>query len=233
MRLLIAVANLQQIKPFLENLEAQGVELPESLQNSNAGAKYIHTFKALQHEIDVLEAGVGVYQVSYKTTKALTAQRYHLALQVSTGNAYKAVYSPGTVLNVINEKPGDYGMWVDGEWKDQYDFNLINRDDAPHVRGGLVNMNNSYVNVLMPFKKVVGVTVNDYGNKDTYKVRLEKYKADVETGDGVGFVYPCLFEKQNFYRLVVVERNLETGEENYDLALKALNDMLIEVVQKL
>lgn len=233
MRLLLAVANLQQIQPYLAHLQQHGAQLSASIQNNEGGTVYIHSFKALHHEIDILETGVGVHQVAYKTTKALTAQRYHLALQVSMGNAYKPVHAPGTLVNVINEKPGDFGMWLNGEWKDHYDFNLINRDDAPHVRGALVNMNNAYVNIFLPYKKVVGVTVNDYANADTYKTRLEKYSADVETGDGVGFVYPCLFEKQSFYRIVCVERNLATGEANYNTASQSINSFLAEVIAKL
>ena len=55
-------------------------------------------------------------------------------------------------------------------------------------------------------------------------MRKEKYNADAETSDGLGFVYPCLFEKQSFYHLCFVEKNLSTGEENFDKAKKVMNE---------
>ena len=180
-----------------------------------------------------LECGVGLYQVSYKVTRALLNKKYHLALKMSYGNAYKPEYVPGTVLNIVNEKPGDFGMTVNGDWKDHYDFGLLNRDTLPHVRGGFINFTNAYLNIFLPFKKAVGVTVNHYADVGTFKMRAEKYKADCETGDGLGFVYPCLFEKQTFYHLCAIERNLATGEENTELAKQKLNDALIDIISKL
>lgn len=222
MKLLLCVNSLTDIEPFLQAQQVQPV------RNTTLG--FLHSAKILQHEVDILETGVGVYQTTYKVTKALSRQKYHLALKLSTGNSYKADYTPGSILNIVNEKPGDYGMLVNEEWKDHYDFNLLNREAEPHVRGGFVNLTNAYMNVFMPYKKAVGITVNNYADKTQLAQRLEKYKADCETGDGLGFVYPCLYEKQNFYHLCVTERCLATGEENYHLALEVLNKTLGELV---
>ena len=180
-----------------------------------------------------METGAGVYQTTYKLTKVLSAQKYHLALKICFGNAYKEEIAIGTTLNIVNEKPGDFGTMVGNEWKDHYDFNLISREDEPHIRGGFINLTNAYMNVFAPFKKAVGVTVNNYADKNSFPLRKEKYKADCETGDGLGFVYPCLFEKQSFYSLCVVERNLATGLENNNLAKDKLNETLIEILQKI
>ena len=89
------------------------------------------------------------------------------------------------------------------------------------------------MNVFAPYKKVVGVTVNNYANTTTYLLRREKYKADCETVDGLAFVYACLYEQQSFYQLCVVERNLETLETNILLAIKAMNETLIDLTLKL
>jgi hypothetical protein len=225
MKLLLVVSALREIDSFLETFYAASKE--------NSTLKFLHSTKILQHEVDVLETGAGLYQTSYKVTKALTQQRYHLALKVSLGNAYKEELEPGVVLNIINEKPGDFGMMVNDEWKDHYDLGLVKREGDPHTRGGFVNMNTSYMNVFAPFKKVVGVSVNHYADKNSVQRRREKYKADCETGDGLGFVYPCLFEKQSFYHLCVIERNLVTGAEEPHKAKKAVNETLIDLLGKL
>ena len=225
MKLLLAVTALNDIDSFLKSFPVS--------PKQHSSLNFLHSAKILQHEVDIIETGVGIYQTSYKITKALSQQKYHLALKLSFGNSYKEEIAVGSVLNIVNEKPGDFGMMVNDEWKDHYDFSLLNREDEPHIRGGFVNLNSAYMNVFAPFKKVVGVTVNHYADKNTFALRKEKYKADCETGDGLGFVYPCLFEKQSFYHLCVVEKNLATGEENFHLAKQTFNQTLTDLLQKL
>jgi hypothetical protein len=194
---------------------------------------FLFSAKLMHHEIDILECGAGLFQSSYKIAKAIGRQKYHLALKLSLGNSYKPEIAVGTVLNIINEKPGDFGTLINGEWKDLYDLDLLKRESEPQIRGGFINLTNAYMNVFLPFKKVVGVTVNHFADADSIKQRLEKYKADCETTDGIGFVYTCLFEKQVFYHLCTVASNLASGEGNKELALQKLNETLIDLTAKL
>jgi hypothetical protein len=222
MKLLLCVSSVKDITPALEHFKV--VAQPTG---------FISPVKILHHEVDILETGAGIFQTSYKVTKAISKQKYHLALKIALGNAYKEETAIGTVFNIVNEKPGDFGNTVDGEWKDLYDLSLLSRHAEPHIRGGFVNLTNAYMNVFAPFKKVVGVTVNNYADKNNLELRKEKYKAECETGDGLGFVYPCLFEKQSFYQLCVTERNLATGLQNVETALKVMNETIIDLINKL
>jgi len=225
MKLLLCISSITNIDNSLN-------EFATTLQ-PHPSFIFLHSAKIGQHEVDVLETGAGVYQTSYKVTRILLQQKYHLALKFSFGNSYNSEIGIGSIINIVNEKPGDYGMLVNNEWKDHYDCNLISREAAPHVRGGFINLTNAYMNVFAPYKKVVGVTVNNYADRNSFELRKEKYKADCETGDGLGFVYPCLFEKQSFYHLCSVERNLITGEHNFEAANKAMNETLIALIKKL
>lgn len=198
--------------------------MPKAFWNKsrkNSALSFLSSAKIFHHEVDILETGVGVYQTTYKLTKVLSHQKYHLALKLSIGNSYKEEIPVGRVLNIINEKPGDFGMLENGEWKDHYDFGLLKSTNEPQVRGGFINMTNAYMNVFASFKKAVGVTVNNYANVNTYQLRKEKYKADCETGDGLGFVYSCLFEKQSFYQLCFIERNLVSLDSDFEKAKTA------------
>ncbi|MBL0308299.1 MAG: hypothetical protein IPP77_00930 [Bacteroidetes bacterium] len=225
MKILLCISSLKDIESTLTHFNAQ----PEQKQT----LKFIHFAKILHHEVDIVETGAGIFQTTYKMAKALSIQKYHLALKVSLACTYNENIPVSSVLNIVNEKPGDCGMMVNGEWKDWYDLDLINRMDDPHQRGGFINLNNAYMNVFAPFKKVVGVTVNHYADRESFLMKKEKYKADCETLDSLGFVYPCLFEKQNFFQLGVIERNLATGEENLQLAQKTLNNTLMDLLAKL
>jgi hypothetical protein len=137
------------------------------------------------------------------------------------------------VVNVIKDKPGDIGIKEENGISDLYDLGLIDPENFPHFKGAFINMNNSYMNVLMPFKKVVSVTVNQYADTANYETKRDKYKADIETGDGLGFVYPCMYERQPFYQLNAVERNLATGGYDFETARMKLNETLFDILQKL
>jgi hypothetical protein len=225
MKLLLVVSSLKDIEPFMvhHSLELQASE----------SFSFLFPVKVLHHEVDILECGYGLFQSAYKIAKALSKQKYHLALKMSSGIAYKKEIAIGTVLNIINEKPGDFGTATDDEWKDLYDLALLSRDSEPQVRGGFINLTNAYMNVFMPFKKSVGVTVNHFGNAEALPLRIEKYKADCETTDGIAFVYSCLFEKQVFYHLCTIANNLATGESDSSLARQKLNETLIDITAKL
>jgi hypothetical protein len=225
MKLLVVIPDLAQLDAALQQL---GVQLTPA-----AGIKYLQQGKILHHEADILETGAGIYQTTYKLAKVLGAHKYHLALKLSTGAAYRPEAEAGQILNIVNEKPGDYGTTTAEGWKDMYDLGMLNRNSEPHVRGGFINLTNAYMNVFMPFKKVVGVTVNHYADATACTLRKEKYKADCETTDGLGFVYTCLYEHQQYYHLCAIERNIATGAENRNLALQILNETFTDLIQKL
>ena len=223
MKLLLCVTAFKDIEPALAMLAVSPQQVNE----------YTSSVKILQHEVDILQTGSTVYETTYKLTKALSRQKYHLALKVSAGSAYKPELPVGSILNIINEKPAGFGTYNHGNWHDVYDLGLADNTTLPHVRGGLVNMTNAYMNVFLPIKKVVGITVTHFANNNEVAMRREKYKADCETTMGAGFAYTCLYEKQTFYHICAVERNLATGEENYNLAVTNMNAALVDILQKI
>ena len=231
MKLLLCLNRLSDHQPLFEQMAAQsGTQL--SPQPDAQSANFLFHTNYLGHEIDVCETGFGLFQTSYKITKTLTQKRYHLALKASFCNAYKPELNIGDIVNVIKDKPGDIG--IAGEaFQDLYDLKLTDSESFPHYKGAFINMNNSYMNVLMPFKKVVSVTVNQYADSSTYMAKGEKYKADIETGDGLGFVYACMYERQPFYQINSVERNLTNGLYDHEKAKTNLNETLLDILQKL
>ena len=228
MKLLLCVNRFSDFRTLLEGIAVRGEQLPDP-----SSANFIYSTHYLGHEIDICETGFGIFQTTFKITKTLSQKRYHLALKASFCNAYKADLQIGDVVNVIKDKPGDIGMTEENGFKDIYDLGLMNAESFPHFKGAFINMNNSYMNVLMPFRKVVSVTVNQYADVANYPIKQEKYKADIETGDGLGFVYPCMYERQPFYQLNVVERNLATGECDFEKAKEKLNETILDILQKL
>ena len=232
MKLLLCINRFSDFKTLLDGIAARGEQQHIPLPDPSS-AHFTTSLHYLQHEIDVCETGFGLFQTAFKVTRTISQKKYHLALKASFCNAYKPDLNIGDIVNVIKDKPGDAGVMQENGFEDLYDLGMLDAESFPHFKGAFINMNNSYMNVMMPFRKVVSVTVNQYADTAHYEARREKYKADIETGDGLGFVYPCMYERQPFYQINAVERNLATGENDFEKARQTLNETLLDILQKL
>ena len=179
-----------------------------------------------QHEIDVLFCGNALFEMSHKMTKAIST-RYNLALYAGFSDAINPSIAVGTVVNVIKEKP----LLFDVEGADLYESKSMDTASFPHFKGGFVNMNNSYLNIFVDFKKVVSGTIAKKVDATLAADLFQKYKTDVLTMNGIGFVYNCMFERQPFYQISVVKKNIATDTADKDLAIEQLNLNLIEILK--
>lgn len=186
-----------------------------------------------QHEVTICETGTTVFETAYQVTRALAREKYHLALKMGLGIAYHPEIAVGSAVNIIKEKPGDFGRIQNQQWQDIYALGRLDAEAVPHFKGGFINMNNSYLNVFLEYRKVVGVTVNTFGASALAEQRRQLYKADVESTNGLGFVYPCLYERQPFYHVLTIQENLATGAVAEQGAKEQLNLYLIEILQRI
>jgi len=202
--------------------------------NSNAEKHSELFYKSAQHEITLLEMGYGGFQVGFHIANHLASNQYHLALKAGFASAFKDNIAVGEVVNIINDKPADTGIYSDEGFKDLYELGLLSINDKPHQMGGFVNKTNAYLNVFIPFRKVLSLSVNTSSSDVALRDgRVAKYNPHIETSDGINFAYTCLFRQQPFYHLSAVEQNFVSGEKNKELAHKNLNESIIDIIQKI
>ena len=222
MKLLIVCNAFTQIDTLKSWIEA------DSTLNSSG------TYQVGQHEISLLSTGYGGFQVGFHTATKLAGNQYHLVIKAGLANSFKADIALADIVNIINDKPGDVGTLHADSFEDLYDKQLLNIHDKPHQMGGFVNKTNAYINVFLPFRKVLSLTVNTAStNAALREIRQAKYKPHIETPDGLPFAYACLWRGQPFYHLCAIAENFASGEKNEELALRMLNDTLIDIIQKL
>lgn len=221
MDILLCTNQLSHLLPLMSSFsEADGSSIPFTKK---------HSF--LQHQIYICELGYGGFQTTYKLTKILQHKKFHLVIEVALCNSYKAEIKTADIVNVIKNKLVDFGKIDHDEFKDLYDLNFLNADEEPHKNKAFINMNNSYMNVFLPYKKVVAITVNTLRNISTVAFRTAHYKTDIESSNGLFIAYPCLFEKQPFYQIYAVEENLVLQDCNTKLALQNLNAELLSILK--
>ena len=94
MKVLLCVNRLADFKLLLEHIETKQQQALQPNSNPTL-ASYIFDTRYLQHDLTICETGFGLFQTTYKTTKVLQLQKYHLALKVGFCNAYKESIAVG------------------------------------------------------------------------------------------------------------------------------------------
>lgn len=223
MKILVVAENDLLLKDSFEKIESVGV------QNNR-----FHQYKFNHIEIDFLICGHTLFETGYFLGKKLAQNRYHLALSMSLCHSLNSEIEPGSIVNIINDKPAYFGEENDAEFKSIYALKQLNPFETPHQRGAFINMTNAYFNVFLPFRKVPAITTTLLkGNKDTLEKKLAQFPLDVETSNGLAIHYACLSERVNFYRISSVSHNLATLKEDTEKATANLNETFIDILNKL
>lgn len=221
MQLLLCLPSADRFEVLIDFLNQLGTS---PIPKQKPEVQFVFSTRIFQHDLDIAFIGESLIEVNFKTTKLLQ-QKYHLALKAGFCEALKGDLGIGTIVNVIKEKP----ILFTTTGEDIYTAGMLNRDDYPHFRGSFVNMNNSYMNVFLDFKKVVSGTVQSVFST-TWQ---NQYLLDTLTYNGIGFVYPCMFERQPFYQVNAVYKNNVSMKEDISIAETNLNKSLIDILQKL
>ena len=209
MKLLICVPSLSDIKTVCDRFSCM-----PTVDNKRS---FLFTCKILNHEASIVIAESETESSNNYVSQILSAETFHLGLKLSLGNAYNAVYPTGSVLNIINDKR----------------IMPLNDNSISSTVESCINKTNAYMNIFLPYKKVVGTTISKSGGETTFEWLKEKYKVDCETTNGFMFSSACVNNRQSFYHLCAIAKNFATGEENFHLANQKLNDTLIHILQKI
>jgi hypothetical protein len=222
-KVLIAVDNKSLISESLKHCSPL-LEVDKRLSSS-----------AFNHiELDILETGHTLFETAFLMGKTLATKRYHLALGLGLAGSYNPEHEAGSVVNIINDKPLFFGESDENGFQSVYALKQLNPFEHPHQRGAFINMTNAYFNVFLPILKVPGVTTTHLkGNKNMVEAKLSKFPLDVETSNGLGVHYSCLYERTNFYQLRAISYNLASGISNENLAIENLNNTLTDILNKL
>jgi hypothetical protein len=203
MKLLLVYANGVEAARMLNKLHEFTELKSEKAAKPAPGACY--KFLWLGMEVDLLISGPSMMETAFHVGRLLSSGLYHLALHLGTCIDLEGKTSALRLVNVINDKTGDLGIWQDHSLQDAYQSGLMHTEEAPHQRAGFINLTNAYFNVFVDLEKVAAITVNTYNNSDKALAneRRKKYGAHIESLNGLGMAYSCLWYKQRFYQLRV------------------------------
>ena len=190
------------------------------------------------HGFRYLVTGVGLMHSTHTMTRAFTAHRPDLAIQVGIAGAFDTkVHAPGSTVAVHAETLGDVGASeTDGTWKDLFDLGLEDSDAPPYRSKRLANPHARLLE-LTGLLLASGVTVNrvsaDSADIDRIKAA---YAPDVESMEGAALHFVCLQEGIPFVQLRGISNRVGDREKRnwrIDEAMNRLQESLANMLLRL
>lgn len=218
MNILIVAATQFEVQPLLDLL----------------AIKYIHI--GLQHsekvfdnkQIQVLITGVGMVNTAYMMGRYST-NLYDLILNVGVGGAFVKTLEIGQLVEVTEDILSELGA-EDGDNFITYDQLQLG---GTHIYNTFTNDEYLKINNL---KKVKGITVNTvHGNNASIEKIKKRHHPEVESMEGAAFLASCEHAK-HYTQIRAISNYVEKRDKskwNMPLAIKNLNDFLIDFIEKI
>jgi futalosine hydrolase len=223
-RILVVAATAAEISPFAARLRPSGPqhETAASPERTDRLLRYA----GAGHDVDILVSGVGMTATAAWTSRALNRARYDVAFNFGVCGSFDRALQPGTVVHVVSDCVAELGA-EDGEtFLTIQELRLLGDDDFPFERGRLMNGSPPQHHALASLRGVNGITVNTvHGNDRSIACVIERFRPDVESMEGAGFMYACLIHGVPFAQVRAVSNLVERRNRDawkLDLAIREL-----------
>jgi futalosine hydrolase len=187
-------------------------------------------------QVSILITGVGLTHTAYALGRVLGTDEWNLIINAGIAGAINRALSIGEVVQVTQEQFADQGVEeADGSFTNLHELGLIAPDQPPYKDGVLVNERSATYQFL---KGVKGVSVNKvHGSEPSIKALVANFpEAEIESMEGAAFFYACLHHSASFLEIRSISNYVEARNRdnwNLPLAIKNLNDTLIEMIESL
>ena len=198
----------------------------------NSAGKPNNNLYTLSDTIDILITGAGTFQFIYNLLAVPEISRYDQLINVGIAGSFSPSLAVGTIVEVIADTFGDFGVDDNGQFIPAGDVDLFGKNNFPFLDGWLKNP--EPFDVSLP--QVKGITVQTAsGSTSLIKTRQKLFNADIETMESAAFFYVGLKKTMSFAAIRSISNKVEPRNKenwNIDLAINNLNDYLNERIMK-
>lgn len=224
MRILLVAAVAAELAPVLPKL---GPPSNTSLRTTH----YVHR----GHDVDVLFTGVGMVAAAAWCSRALSEQRYDLALNLGVCGSFDPAFGPGTVVHVVSDRIAELGAEDADRFLSLADLGLLDPDPRAFAREELLNSSPPRLPALDRLPAVAAITVNTvHGDERSIFAAVQRFRPQVETMEGAAFMYACLIHETPFAQVRavsnVVERRNRAGWQ-MPLAIDRLGTVALRLLE--
>jgi futalosine hydrolase len=183
-------------------------------------------YRGGDHEIDLLISGVGMVATAAWTSRELNRERYDIALNLGVCGSFNRLLEPGRVVHVVSDRLVELGAEDGDAFLTIQELKLLGDDEFPFQQGRLVNAAPPAHRGVSELLAVDGITVNTvHGDERSIACVVERFKPDVESMEGAGFMYACLIHGIPFAQIRAVSNAVERrnrGAWKMDVAIREL-----------
>jgi len=223
MRILTVAATSVEVAPLIAQLRYSAERGPSVKAYAHPG-----------HDVDVLVTGIGMVATAAWTCKILTQGSYDLVLNIGVCGSFDAAVRPATVVHVVSDCIAELGAEDGDRFLTAQELGLLADDDFPFAAGRLVNSAPPQNATLNALPAVAGITVNTvHGSERSIADVTRRFRPEVESMEGAGFMYACLIHGVVFAQIravsnVVEKRNREAWKITE--AIASLTDTALKVL---
>jgi futalosine hydrolase len=201
-RVLVVAATAAEIAPVVDRLEPAASRRKQE--------RRIASYRHGRRGIDILVTGVGMVATAAWCSRALTASRYDLALNVGLCGSFDPAIVVGAAVHVVSDRIAELGAEDDEAFLTVHKLQLLDENDFPYSNGRLVNDDPPANPALSRLPAVDAITVNTvHGNARSIAAVVERFGAQVESMEGAAFMYACLLHGIPFAQVRTVSNKIE------------------------
>ena len=187
------------------------------------------------HEINVLITGIGSVSTTYFLTDFINKKNPDIILQAGIAGCFSQK-KLGEVVLIKEDFFGDVGVIENNKFKNIFELNLLNENDAPFINGILCNPNKKLLS-LLPLDVVRSVTINEITTSvERINFYKQKYAPVVESMEGAAFHYVCLQKQIPFLQIRSISNYIgERNKTKWDFknSINNLNEKLIFIIKEI
>jgi len=143
-------------------------------------------------------------------SRALSTERFDMALNLGVCGSFKPEIFPGSVVHVVSDRLVEMGAEDGDAFLTIQEMKLLGDDEFPFAGGRLINASPPALGPLASMRPVNGITVNTvHGNDMSIAHVAERFSPDVETMEGAAFMYVCLVHGVPFAQVRAVSNRVE------------------------
>jgi futalosine hydrolase len=192
-------------------------------------------YSGAAHEVDILVSGVGMVATASWTSRELARERYELALNLGVCGSFNRAFAPGMVVHVVSDCIAELGAEDGDDFLTIQQLRLLGDNEFPFAQGRLVNASPPPHRALAALRTARGITVNTvHGHEPSIQQVTERFKPDVESMEGAGFMYAALTHGVPFAQVRAVSNVVERRNRDawsLDVAIRELGETAWRLLQ--
>ena len=213
MQILVIAAKEAEIKPSVEFMAAH--------YPTAAHIHYAYT-------------DVGLTAATFSITRLALTQAPDLIIQAGIAGSFETGYQPGEVVLIDTEQQADLGVLENAQWKNIFDLQLTDENEAPYKKGLLPNPYINHFNFL-GIRKVAGISVNTISTDTATITRMQQGSPApvIESMEGAALHFVGRQLQIPFVQLRSMSNQVGERDKSrwhFTQAIQSLNAKLIELL---